>query len=98
MTHQKLNLQLLFQLADLETEGGLRDPQNLGGSCEALLLAYGNEIFQLAEIHAILMASRGRLYRREPKIMGSQRLYPVRHGRNLSQDSSAMGAILERYC
>ncbi|HEY4264632.1 MAG TPA: hypothetical protein VGM72_04890 [Micropepsaceae bacterium] len=58
MTHEKLNLQLLFQLANLEPEGRLRDPQNLCGLCEAFLFAHSNEIHQLPDIHAILMVSQ----------------------------------------
>ena len=58
MTHEKLNLQLLFQLANLKPESRLRDPQNLRGLCEALLFAHSNEILQLPKIHAILMASQ----------------------------------------
>jgi hypothetical protein len=58
MTYEKLNLQLLFQLAYLEPESRLCNPQNLSSFCEALLFAHSNEIRQFPNIHALLMASQ----------------------------------------
>src|SRR3954470_4740726 len=58
MTHEELNLQLLFQLADLKTKSWLRDPQNLCSLGEALLFADSNEIRQFPYIHALLIELR----------------------------------------
>ena len=58
MTHKELNFQLLFQLAYLKPESGLRDPQDFRRPCEALLLAHSNEIRQLSDIHARTMPQK----------------------------------------
>src|SRR6185437_7854538 len=75
MTDEKLNLELLLQLPNLEPESRLRDAQDLCALCEALLFAHGDEILQLPEIHAMPHGLTGFLYRRGTEIITSERLY-----------------------
>src|SRR5580704_8234107 len=92
MAHEELNLQLLFQLAYLEPESRLCDPQNLRGLCEALLFAHSNEIPQLSDIHALLMASQIVLHQLDVEIIASERLYPV--GAICSNDTKRLASSI----
>ena len=44
--------QLLFELLDLARQGRLRDMQALCCPADVALLGHGNEIFELADVHA----------------------------------------------
>ena len=53
--------QLLLQILDLPAQRRLRDVQPLGGAGEALLVGHGDEVAQVAKLHAAYLGSIGRV-------------------------------------